>query len=84
MKRAAEIDSSGSRYRARADHELTVHLGDPARAMSIDHVVSVELVSTHVEIEIRDRGTLYAPYEAVHAVLDVPSRAKRASGSLGF
>lgn len=52
--------------------------------MSIDHVVSVELVSTHVEIEIRDRGTLYAPYEAVHAVLDVPSRAKRASGSLGF
>lgn len=83
LSRAAAADAAKKRYSARPEHELTVHFGEPARAMSVDHVVAIELVSTHVEIEVRERGVLYAPYEAVHAILSAPTRAKRA-GSVGF
>lgn len=83
LTRAADADAAGKRYAARTDHELTVHFGDPARAMSVEHVVAVELTPTHAEIEVRERGILYAPYEAVHAVLSAPTRAKR-GGNVGF
>ena len=83
LARAAEADAAGKRYAARTDHELTVHFGEPARAMSVDHVVAIELTATHVEVEVRERGTLYAPYEAVHAVLSAPTRARR-GGNVGF
>ena len=84
LDRAADADKSGTRYRAREDHELTVHFGDPARAVSVDHVIGIELMDVHVEVEIRDRGMLYAPYEALHAVLDIATRTGRGGGSLGF
>jgi hypothetical protein len=83
LGRAAHADASGSRFVVRPEHELTVYFGEPARAMSVDHVVAIELAPTHVEVEVKERGTLYAPYDAVHAVLDAPTRARR-GGGVGF
>lgn len=83
LDRAAKPDAGRKRYAARADHELTVHFGEPARPMSVDHVVAIELADTHVEVEVRERGVLYAPYEGVLAVLCAPRRDKRGA-SVGF
>ncbi len=83
LTRAAKADRPGARYIARPEHELTVYFGEPARAMNVDHVVALELTDTHVEVEIKERGVLYAPYEAIHAVLSTSARTKR-GGSVGF
>ena len=53
LARATEGDAAGKRYVAKADHELTVYFGDPARAISVDHVVAIDLAATHVEVEVR-------------------------------
>ena len=86
LQRAQGARLDGDRYRTEEGHELTVYLGQPGRAVAIDHVQSITLTDSHVEIEARDRGTFYATYEVIHALLDARRRKEgRGSGSgVGF
>jgi len=73
------------RYRLKDEREVTVFLGQPGRAVAVDHVLSLRLADTHVEVEARDRGTFFVTYDSVHALLDGRRKERRGSGaSVGF
>jgi dsDNA-specific endonuclease/ATPase MutS2 len=75
----------GDRYRLSEERELTVFLGQPGRAVAVDHVLSLQLSDTHVEVEGRERGTFFVTYETVHALLDGRRKERRGSGGgVGF
>ena len=85
LTRAEAVRLEGDRYRVKDDHDLTVYLGQPGRATAIDHVLSLALTDTHIEVEARDRGTFFVAYEVVHALLDGRRKEKRGTaGGVGF
>jgi hypothetical protein len=75
----------GDRFQVNDDHDFTVYLGQPGRATAIDHVLSLALAESHLEVEARDRGTFYVTYEVVHALLDGRRKERRGTTSgVGF
>jgi hypothetical protein len=84
LRRAPGMQEDGERFRVREDHEVTFYLGQPGRAVSIEHVLSVLLADTHLEIEARDRGTFYAAYEVVHALLENRRKERKGAAGVGF
>jgi hypothetical protein len=86
LSRAEGARLDGDRYHVREDHEITVYMGQPGRAVAIDHVLSITLTDSHVEIEARDRGTFFAAYDVIHALLDArrKERGRGNSGNVGF
>jgi hypothetical protein len=84
LRRAAGLQQDGERFRVRDDYELTVYFGQPGRAVAIEHVLSVLLADAHIEIEARDRGTFYATYDVVHALLESRRRERKGAAGVGF
>jgi hypothetical protein len=84
LERAKCVRQDGDVFRTIADQHLTVFLGQPGRSVAIDHVLSIAFAEAHLEIEARDRGTFYATYDAVHALLDGTRKERRGSGGVGF
>ena len=84
LQRAAGVSADGDRHRTSDGHQLTIYIGQPGRAVAIDHVLALFLAPTHIEIEARDRGTFYVAYEAVHALLDAGKNEKKGAGRAGF
>jgi hypothetical protein len=86
LQRAPGAQLDGDRFKVKEDHALTVYLGQPGRAVAIDHVLSITLTDTHIEVEARDRGTFYAAYDAIHALLNAPRKKEGRGGgsSVGF
>lgn len=78
------VQQDGERFRVSDDHELTAYFGQPGRAVAIEHVLSLRLADTHIEIEARDRGTFYATYEVVHALLQTRRRERKGTAGVGF
>lgn len=64
---------------------MTLYLGEPGRAMVVNHVQSITLLDTHLEIEARDRGSLYTAIDFVHAVQSAGAEKKgQKRGGVGF
>jgi hypothetical protein len=84
LRRAPGMQEDGDRFRVTDDHEVTFYLGQPGRAVPIDHVLSVLLADTHLEIEARDRGRFYAAYEVVHALLENRRKERKGTAGVGF
>jgi hypothetical protein len=84
LQRAAGVSADGDRHRTGDGHQVTIYVGQPGRAVAIDHVLSLFLAATHLEIEARDRGTFYVAYDAVHAVLDAGKNEKKGAARAGF
>lgn len=84
LRRAKGVAQEGDRYRVKEDHQLTLYLGQPGRAVAIEHVLSITLADAHFEIEARDRGTFYATYESAHALLDSPRKERKGATGVGF
>jgi hypothetical protein len=84
LRRAPGVQQDGDRFLVRDDYELTVYLGQPGRAVAIDHVLALSLVDSHVEVEARDRGTFYAAYDAVHALLERRRKERKGAAGVGF
>ena len=84
IERARCVRQDGDLYRVNPDQQLTIYLGQPGRSVAIDHVLSVTFAEAHLEIEARDRGTFYASYDAVHALLDGTRKERRGQGAVGF
>lgn len=84
LRRAEGVQQDGDRYRVEEDHELTVYFGQPGRAVAIDHVLSIVLADTHLEVEARDRGTFYASYDVIHALLDTRRKGRHGAAGVGF
>jgi hypothetical protein len=85
LRRAEAVRLDGDRYLVEAGHDLTVYMGQPGRAVAIDHVQSLVLTDTHVEVEARDRGTFYVAYDVVHALLDSRRKERKGTGgAVGF
>lgn len=84
LRRAQGVQQDGDRFRVKEDHQVSLYLGQPGRAVAIEHVLSIVLADTHIEIEARDRGTFYATYEAAHALLDSPRKERKGASGVGF
>jgi hypothetical protein len=84
LERAEGIRVDGDRHRTAEDHQLTVYVGQPGRAVAIDHVLSLFLAPTHLELEARDRGTFYVSYDAIHALLDTGKKERKGAAGVGF
>jgi hypothetical protein len=84
VERARCVREDGDLFRAAPDQHLTIFLGKPGRSVAIDHVLSILFAQAHIEIEARDRGTYYATYDAVHALLDGTHKERRGPGGVGF
>ena len=84
LRRAQGLQQDGERFRVKEDHELTIYFGQPGRAVAIDHVLAIVLADAHVEVEARDRGTFFADYGIVHALLDAPRKERRGASGVGF
>lgn len=84
LERAQGVRLDGDRHRTSDDHQLTVYVGQPGRAVAIDHVLSLFVAPSHLEIEARDRGTFYVSYEAIHALLDAGKKERKGAAGVGF
>jgi hypothetical protein len=84
LERAEGVRTDGDRHRTAEDHHLTLYVGQPGRAVAIDHVLSLFLAPTHLELEARDRGTFYVSYDAIHALLDANKKEKKGAPGVGF
>ena len=84
LNRTSGLTRSEGRYRAVDEHEVAVYIGRPGSAMALQGVLGLVLLDTHVEIEVKDRGTFFTAYEALHAVLVGPRKEKAGRGGVGF
>ena len=84
LERAEGVRKDGDRLRVNDEHHVTVYVGQPGRAVAIDHVLSLFLAPTHLELEARDRGIFYVSYDAVHALLDSGKKEKKGATGVGF
>lgn len=82
LSRTHGTERTADRFVTREAHELTVYVGRPGSAMALQNVLSITLADAHVEIEVKERGTFYTAYDAVHALLDGP-RKERSGGRSG-
>ncbi len=85
LSSVAGVKRDGDRFRSDDEHELTVYLGEPGRAMVVSHVQSIALQPSHAEVEARDRGVLYVPVDSICALQSVaaPNKAGK-RGGVGF
>jgi len=74
----------GGRFKAAEEHEVSVYIGRPGSAMALQGVLSIVLVDTHVQIDVKDRGSFYTSYDALHAVLVGPRKERTSRGGVGF
>jgi hypothetical protein len=84
LRRADGLAQDGDRFRVKEDRQVTIYLGQPGRAVAIEHVVSIVLADTHIEVEARERGTFYASYDTAHALLDAPRKERKGASGVGF
>lgn len=84
LNRTSGLQRVEDRWRAVDEHEVAVYVGKPGSAMALQSVLAVSLIDTHVEIEVKDRGTFYTAYEALHAVLVGPRKERASRGGVGF
>jgi hypothetical protein len=84
LNRTSGLQKVEGRWKAVDEHEVSVYVGKPGSAMALQGVLGVSLVDSHVEIEVKDRGTFFTTYEALHAVLVGPRKERAARGGVGF
>ena len=84
LGRTAGLEGGDGRWKAVEEHEVAVYIGRPGSAMALQGVMSIALLPTHAEIEVKDRGTFFTTYEALHAVLVGPRKERTARGGVGF
>jgi hypothetical protein len=84
LNRSSGLQRLEGRWRAVDEHEVAVYVGKPGSAMALQSVLSLTLLDTHAEIEVKDRGTFYTTYEALHAVLVGPRKERAGRGGVGF
>jgi hypothetical protein len=84
LNRTSGLSRAEGRYRAVDEHEVAVYVGKPGSAMALQNVLGLALLDTHVEIEVKDRGTFFTAYDAVHAVLVGPRKERASRGGVGF
>ena len=84
LRRTDGVQQDGDRFRVKEERQLAVYLGQPGRAVAIEHVLSILLADAHIEIEARDRGTFYVTYDVVHALLDAPRKERKGASGVGF
>lgn len=76
LERVSGLTRDADSYRSQDGHELTLYLGEPGRAMVVSHVQSITVLDTHLEIQARDRGTLYAQTDSIHAIQSAGAETK--------
>jgi hypothetical protein len=84
LNRTSGLQKVEGRWKAVDEHEVSVYVGKPGSAMALQGVLGVSLLDSHVEIEVKDRGTFFTTYEALHAVLVGPRKERAARGGVGF
>jgi hypothetical protein len=84
LNRTPGLQKVEGRWKAVDEHEVSVYVGKPGSAMALQGVLGVSLLDSHAEIEVKDRGTFYTTYEALHAVLVGPRKERAARGGVGF
>jgi hypothetical protein len=84
LNRTSGLQRAEGRYRAVDEHDVAVYIGKPGSAMALQGVLGLALLDSHVEIEVKDRGTFFTTYEALHAVLVGPRKERAARGGVGF
>lgn len=85
LQHVTGLQREGAIFTAKPGHQITIYIGEPGRAMSLNDVERVELRDAHIEITAKARGTLFCPADAKFAVADnpeVPGRSKRAGFGL--
>jgi hypothetical protein len=81
---ARDADSAKTRFVLTDGNDLTLYLGRPGSGMALQNVIAIELLETHIEVEVKDRGTLLTGYEAVQAALAGTRKERSARGGVGF
>ena len=84
LNRTSGLSRAEGRYRAVEEHEVAVYVGKPGSAMALQPVIALAMLDTHVEIEVKERGTFFTTYEALHAVLVGPRKERAGRGGVGF
>ena len=84
LGRTSGLEGGNGRWKSIDEHEVSVYIGRPGTAMALQGVLSLALLPDHVEIEVKDRGTFFTTYEALHAVLVGPRKERAARGGVGF
>jgi hypothetical protein len=81
---APGLKKSGARYQVEDGHGIAVYVGQPGRAAAIEHVLTIAVPESHLEVEARDRGTFYLPYDAVNCVLATSRKERKGAAGVGF
>jgi len=84
LGRTSGLQRADGRWKSIDEHEVSVYIGRPGSAMALQGVLSMALLDAHVEIEVKDRGTFFTTYEALHAVLVGPRKERSVRGGVGF
>jgi hypothetical protein len=84
LGRTSGLERSDGRWKSVEEHEVSAYIGRPGNAMALQGVLSIGLYDTHLELEVKDRGTFYTTYEALHAVLVGPRKERTSRGGVGF
>jgi len=84
LGRSSGLQRTEDRWKSVEEREVSVYVGKPGSAMALQSVLSITLLDTHAEIEVKDRGTFYTTYEALHAVLVGPRKERAIRGGEGF
>jgi hypothetical protein len=84
LNRTSGLTRADGRYRTAEEHEVSVYVGRPGSAMALQSVLGLALLDGHVEIEVKERGTFFTTYEALHAVLVSPRKERASRGGVGF
>lgn len=84
LGRTSGLQRAEDRWKAVDEHEVAVYVGKPGSAMALQGVLSIALLDVHVEVEVKDRGTFYTTYDALHAVLVGPRKERSGRGGVGF
>lgn len=85
LARVAGLKRDGALFVAKSEHQITIYIGEPGRAMAINDVERIELRESHLEVTAKARGTLYCSIEGTFAIADNPEvagRSKRAGFGL--
>lgn len=84
LGRAAGVEKRGERFVTLDENELSVFVGRPGAALSLQPVLSVALFETHIEIEVKERGIFYTTYDVIHAIAAGPRKEKSGRSGVGF
>lgn len=68
LKRAPGVEGAKNQFKVADQHEVTLYLGMPGRAMPVAGIVGLALDGEVVEIRTREAGTVFVTYDAVSAL----------------